>query len=564
MKPSLLASILVLLATRTPAQQAHTVMEREPNSTPAQAKVVALGDTIAGTVASVSDVDFFAVDIPAGTFLRLDYGPRLCILDRDGVTLLDCNSEDYPAAFPLTTAGRYYIRLDGTAVHTGEPIIGAYRVPVQAKPFSLAPGDPTRTVIDLPLPPPAMPYVRQIWHLAAGLSGELYVGIRERILRVDSDGDTTTVASGVIVEGSMVVDPFGDLVFAGWDGAPPLTLWKLSPTGQLSRFSTGAAGLSGETALAVGPGGDLWVGTGSGITRLDPTGFKKAEIPLKPAYDLAAGPSGELYVAGAFGPCFNGAYVVRGTNIDCILPSIDFEINYPQVELAIDSYGNLFVGKHQEDDFGPGAVEDYGRVDWYAPGSTERRLHAHVPRLQELTFARDVQGNMTSRLYAIDWRGKPKLVELNGANDRAAGAGFKVRFFHAMLDSLPIATFGAAYNQTLHVTTDATSLTWTVENGTLPPGLTLSTDGVVKGVPAALGSYEFTVRATSGLRSWFAPGTISVRGDLVDVSSIVAALLGGPALSPTQVQLLDQIGNKNGILDTGDLRAYLRSQSRLP
>jgi len=106
--------------------------------------------------------------------------------------------------------------------------------------------------------------------------------------------------------------------------------------------------------------------------------------------------------------------------------------------------------------------------------------------------------------------------------------------------------------------------TWTVENGTLPPGLSLSTDGVVKGVPAALGSYEFTVRATSGLRSWFAPGTISVRGDVVDVSSIVAALLGGPALSPTQVQLLDQIGNKNGILDTGDLRAYLRSQSRLP
>jgi len=40
-------------------------------------------------------------------------------------------------------------------------------------------------------------------------------------------------------------------------------------------------------------------------------------------------------------------------------------------------------------------------------------------------------------------------------------------------------------------------------------------------------------------------------------------LMGGPSLSAAQVQYLDSIGNRNGQLDVGDLRAYLRAQGQL-
>lgn len=40
--------------------------------------------------------------------------------------------------------------------------------------------------------------------------------------------------------------------------------------------------------------------------------------------------------------------------------------------------------------------------------------------------------------------------------------------------------------------------TWSLQSGVVPPGLTLSTDGVLSGTPTADGSYQFVVRAQSG------------------------------------------------------------------
>jgi hypothetical protein len=44
-------------------------------------------------------------------------------------------------------------------------------------------------------------------------------------------------------------------------------------------------------------------------------------------------------------------------------------------------------------------------------------------------------------------------------------------------------------------------MTWTLSSGSLPGGLTLSSNGVVSGTPTAAGSYTFTVRVDSGGRS---------------------------------------------------------------
>jgi large repetitive protein len=66
--------------------------------------------------------------------------------------------------------------------------------------------------------------------------------------------------------------------------------------------------------------------------------------------------------------------------------------------------------------------------------------------------------------------------------------------------SLAKATTGTAYSATL-AASGGGSLTWTVSNGSLPGGLSLSSSGVVSGTPTAAGSYTFTVRVDSGGRS---------------------------------------------------------------
>src|SRR2546423_3859967 len=185
MRLQLVPILFALFATATSAwSQTNHVAESEPNDVPAKATAAAVGDTLIGTISSVSDVDFFALNIPAGAFVTLHAGQRVCLIDRDGAAPLQCNSEDHGASFPFTAAGRYYIRVDGTARHIGEPIIGPYHLFVQADTFSLGAGDPVRRVVDVPWPTRSNGMPARSWRLAAGLSGELYIGALNRVLRV--------------------------------------------------------------------------------------------------------------------------------------------------------------------------------------------------------------------------------------------------------------------------------------------------------------------------------------------------------------------------------------------
>ena len=64
-------------------------------------------------------------------------------------------------------------------------------------------------------------------------------------------------------------------------------------------------------------------------------------------------------------------------------------------------------------------------------------------------------------------------------------------------DSLPDGIFGSVYSQTLGATGDPT-ITWSIESGNLPGGLTLSSSGTISGTPAGSGTFNFTVKATNG------------------------------------------------------------------
>ncbi|MDW8412838.1 MAG: putative Ig domain-containing protein [Acidobacteriota bacterium] len=63
--------------------------------------------------------------------------------------------------------------------------------------------------------------------------------------------------------------------------------------------------------------------------------------------------------------------------------------------------------------------------------------------------------------------------------------------------TLPNGAVGAAYpSQTLTASGGTAPYTFSVTSGTLPPGLTLSTGGVLSGTPTTAGTYNFTITAT--------------------------------------------------------------------
>ena len=62
--------------------------------------------------------------------------------------------------------------------------------------------------------------------------------------------------------------------------------------------------------------------------------------------------------------------------------------------------------------------------------------------------------------------------------------------------SLPAATAGAAYSQNLSASGGTAGYTFAVTAGALPPGMTLSSAGVLSGTPTASNMFNFTVTAT--------------------------------------------------------------------
>jgi hypothetical protein len=72
--------------------------------------------------------------------------------------------------------------------------------------------------------------------------------------------------------------------------------------------------------------------------------------------------------------------------------------------------------------------------------------------------------------------------------------------------SLPIGTNGISYNGgagfQLTGSGGSPPYTWTIINNALPPGLGLSTDGIISGTPVSAGTFDFTVQMTDiGARS---------------------------------------------------------------
>ena len=98
---------------------------------------------------------------------------------------------------------------------------------------------------------------------------------------------------------------------------------------------------------------------------------------------------------------------------------------------------------------------------------------------------------------------------------------------------LPGGKVGTTYNQILAATGDAT-ITWSLDSGNLPTGLTLGTDGKISGTPTTAGTYNFAVKATNDAGSDTKSLTVTI-GPADVVTYTVTFKDGDTALSTATV-----------------------------
>jgi len=125
---------------------------------------------------------------------------------------------------------------------------------------------------------------------------------------------------------------------------------------------------------------------------------------------------------------------------------------------------------------------------------------------------------------------------------------------------LPGGTVGADYAGTLSATGVSAAASWVVASGAPPPGVSLAADGRLAGVPLAAGVFRFVARVSDGNGFAIREMRMDVGRPQVPRAAVLGAVLGSGSLAPAEQRYLDILGNGNGRMDVGDLRAYLQEQ----
>jgi M6 family metalloprotease-like protein len=119
-------------------------------------------------------------------------------------------------------------------------------------------------------------------------------------------------------------------------------------------------------------------------------------------------------------------------------------------------------------------------------------------------------------------------------------------------------TMGVPYADTLRAEGGAAEPRWSIVAGALPDGVKLdSISGALAGEASAVGSFHFTARARSDASSVQRDFTIAIAAPVLTATAVLDHLLSAGNLSATDLRYLDLLGNRNGRLDVGDVRAWL-------
>ena len=114
--------------------------------------------------------------------------------------------------------------------------------------------------------------------------------------------------------------------------------------------------------------------------------------------------------------------------------------------------------------------------------------------------------------------------------------------------SLPFGTVNAPYNAMLAATGGTAPYSWSVTSGTLPKGLSLSSDGVVSGTPTSAGSSTVTIQVTD-------TGSIAGKGALTAAIVISDGSVAITTASPLAQGMLN-VAFKSTLTATGGTPPY--------
>ena len=127
--------------------------------------------------------------------------------------------------------------------------------------------------------------------------------------------------------------------------------------------------------------------------------------------------------------------------------------------------------------------------------------------------------------------------------------------------SVPDGQIGVAYSQTLQATGGTTPYAWSLDAGSLPAGLTLSSGGVISGTPTTAGTSNFTVKVTDNVSATDTQGlSITIPTDL----AVTTASLPDGQVGVAYSQALAASGGVTPYawsLDSGSLPAGLSLSS---
>ncbi|HXO86752.1 MAG TPA: putative Ig domain-containing protein, partial [Gemmatimonadales bacterium] len=529
----------------------------------------------------------YAFDVPAGMKAELSApSHEYCINiffyrpDRSLIQARDCH---YYGATPydtiyatITTAGRYYVRVshaDDIETPGDEGRVYLYKIRL-ARYESPKPGlgNPMTLFTD---------DLDEATAMVATRNGDMIVADwtdgTQRLKRVTPNGQVTVLASDVHPNGQIAVDAFGDLLVPSEDEGGVVWRYNLQ-TGARTVFTGPPSSSFQYSGVTIGADGDVWLSTpgtfatGATFSRFDALGNYKSQVTVgKRTFWLTTAQSGEIF------------FMAQDSGDVYRLANNTTPIRVITAPSTLRGYGNSSTG------MGGVVLDQHGWV--YVMQPREGKLLVFNPQYQLVqdplaqvldslgwkpqrtgqptpAWMRNADGMMTSRLLVSrapqDDTG-PGIREILEINPRGMGAPGADPTLVIKRRSPRAPAVSLTYTDTLRLA-DGSSATWSFLTGQLPDGLSLSSSGVLSGTPTRKGTFDFAVKAVSGVRAGFARFTVTV-GDAPPVEvaeqDVANALMGGAALPAATVQYLDNLGNKNGRLDVGDFRAFLRSQGQL-
>jgi hypothetical protein len=138
-------------------------------------------------------------------------------------------------------------------------------------------------------------------------------------------------------------------------------------------------------------------------------------------------------------------------------------------------------------------------------------------------------------------------------------------------DPRPGGTMGKPYADTLRASGGSGSFSWQLIGGALPPGLSISVNGRVAGIPLQGGSFSFTARVTSGAQQAQQTYGLTVTAPTLVKASVVAQVLSGAGLTIDEIRYVDLIGNNScgaavtpSCFDVGDFLAWVQATGATP